>query len=115
MEALIAVLVGVLFATGTYCLMRRSVVKLVIGVMLISQGANLLVFTSGGLLAGRPALVQAGADLPPVPFGDPLPQAMVLTAIVIGFGLVAFLLALVARAHEAVGDDDMNNYNTTDR
>ena len=48
MESLIAVLVGVLFATGSYCLMRRSIVKLVIGVVLISQGANLLVFTSGG-------------------------------------------------------------------
>ena len=115
MESLIAVLVGVLFACGTYCLMRRSVVKLVIGIILLSQGANLLVFTSGGLLAGRPAIVRAGAEAPPAPFGDPLPQAMVLTAIVIGFGLVAFLLALVARAYGAVGDDDMNKYNTTDR
>lgn len=115
MESLIAVLVGVLFAAGTYCLLRRSIVKLVIGVILISQGANLLLFTSGGLLAGRPALVPPGADAPPPPFGDPLPQAMVLTAIVIGFGLAAFLLALVARAHEAVGDDDINTFNKTDR
>ncbi len=115
MEALVAVLVGVLFACGTFCLMRRSVVKLVIGVMLISQGANLLVFTSGGLLAGRPALVPPDGQVPPAPYGDPLPQAMVLTAIVIGFGLAAFLLALTARAHEAVGDDDMNKFNTTDR
>ncbi|MDQ8194586.1 NADH-quinone oxidoreductase subunit K [Coraliomargarita algicola] len=114
MESLIAVLVGVLFATGTYCLMRRSIVKLVIGVVLISQGANLLVFTTGGLLAGRPALVPADGVAPPAPFGDPLPQAMVLTAIVIGFGLTAFLLALVTRAHEAVGDDDINAFNNTD-
>ncbi len=114
MEALIAVLVGVLFGAGTYCLMRRSIVKLVIGVMLISQAANLLVFTSGGLLGGRPALVPADGTVPPAPFGDPLPQAMVLTAIVIGFGLVAFLLALVARAHEQVGSDDMNAFNKTD-
>ncbi|PXA04747.1 cation:proton antiporter [Coraliomargarita sinensis] len=114
MEALIAVLVGVLFAAGTYSLMRRSVVKLVIGVLLISQGANLLVFTVGGLLAGRPALVPSDGTVPPEPYGDPLPQAMVLTAIVIGFGLAAFLLALVARAQEAVGSDDINAYKNTD-
>ncbi|MGB0744675.1 MAG: NADH-quinone oxidoreductase subunit K, partial [Opitutales bacterium] len=103
MEALIALLVGVLFAAGIYSLMRRSIVKLVIGVVLISQGANLLVFTAGGLLAGRPAFVPSDGVVPPAPYGDPLPQAMVLTAIVIGFGLTAFLLALVARAHEEVG------------
>ncbi|MEM8867327.1 MAG: Na+/H+ antiporter subunit C [Verrucomicrobiota bacterium] len=114
MDFFIAVLVGVLFAVGTYCLMRRSIVKLVIGVILISQGANLLVFSSGGLLAGRPALVQSGETAPPAPFGDPLPQAMVLTAIVIGFGLTAFLLVLVCRAHEAVGDDDINAFDNTD-
>lgn len=114
MEALIAVVVGVLFAAGTFSLMRRSIVKLVIGVVLISQGANLLVFTSGGLMAGRPALVPLGDKVPPVPFGDPLPQALTLTAIVIGFGLTAFLLALVARAHEAVGSDDINAFNKTD-
>jgi len=114
MELLMAILIGVLFAAGTYCLMRRSIVKLVIGVILISQGANLLVFTSGGLLAGRPAIVAAGERVPEAPFGDPLPQAMVLTAIVIGFGLTAFLLALVCRAHESVGDGDINAFDKTD-
>jgi multicomponent Na+:H+ antiporter subunit C len=115
MEPLIAFLIGVLFAAGVYCLLRRSIVKLVIGVILIAQGANLLVFTAGGLLAGRPALVEVGATVPEAPFGDPLPQAMVLTAIVIGFGLTAFLLALVCRAHEAVGEDDINAFHHTDQ
>lgn len=114
MESVIAILVGVLFATGVYCLMRRSIVKLVIGVILLSQGANLLVFTSGGLTPGRPALVPMDGTVPPAPFGDPLPQAMVLTAIVIGFGLTAFLLALVTRAHESVGTDDINAFRNTD-
>lgn len=114
MEPVIAVLIGVLFAAGIYSLLRRSIVKLVIGIILISQGANLLVFTSGGLLAGRPAIVPADGTVPVAPYGDPLPQAMVLTAIVIGFGLVAFALALVHRAHEAVGDDDINAFDQTD-
>ena len=73
-----------------------------------------LVFTSGGLLAGRPAFVAPGESAPEVPFADPLPQAMVLTAIVIGFGLTAFLLALISRAHESVGDDDINAFDKTD-
>ncbi|ADE54403.1 Na+/H+ antiporter subunit C [Coraliomargarita akajimensis] len=114
MEPLIALLIGALFAGGVYCLLRRSLFKLVIGVVLISHGANLLVFTAGGLLAGRPALVPADGTVPEAPFGDPLPQAMVLTAIVIGFGLTAFLLTLICRAHEAVGEDDINAFDQTD-
>jgi len=73
MESLIAILVGVLFASGCYCLMRRSIVKLVIGVVLISQGANLLVFTSGGLLAGAPGLLPPGGTVPPGHSSDPIP------------------------------------------
>lgn len=114
MEIVIAVLVGTLFGLGVYCFMRRSIVKLVIGVILISQGANLLVFMSGGLAAGRPAIIKASETVPDGVFGDPLPQAMVLTAIVIGFGLVVFLLSLLYRAHEAVGSDDINAFDKTD-
>ena len=114
MEPVIAVLIGALVAGGIYCLLRRSVVKLVVGIVLISQGANLLVFASGGLVPGFPALIEPTEKLPPEVYGDPLPQAMVLTAIVIGFGLTAFMLALVFRAYEAVGDDDINAFNKTD-
>ncbi|MGE9290178.1 MAG: Na+/H+ antiporter subunit C [Puniceicoccales bacterium] len=114
MEVLIAILIGVLFATGVYCLLRRSIVKLVIGIVLIGHGANLLVFSAGGLLAGRPPIVESGSTAPPAPYGDPLPQAMVLTAIVIGFGLTAFALTLVHKAEEAVGEDDINAFNNTD-
>lgn len=114
MELLISILVGFLFAAGIFCLLRRSIVKLVIGIILLSQGANLLVFTSGGLLSGQPPMVAAGAIAPPEPFADPLPQAMVLTAIVIGFGLTAFLLVLACRAHEAVDSDDINAFDQTD-
>lgn len=114
MEPIIAALIGILFAAGVLCLLRRSLMKLVIGVILISQGANLLVFTAGGLLAGRPVLVPVDSVVPEMPIGDPLPQAMVLTAIVISFGLTAFLLALVCRAHETVSNDDISTFDQAD-
>lgn len=115
MEWAVSGLIGILFACGLYCLLRRSVVRLVIGVLLLSQGANLLVFLSGGLTLGQPPMVVKGAKVPVAPFADPLPQAMVLTALVIGLGLVAFLLTLVFRAHEAVGSDDINAFDSTEK
>ena len=114
MELLLSILVGFLFAGGIFCLLRRNIVKLVIGIILLSQGANLLLFMTGGLITGQPPMVADGAKAPVAPFADPLPQAMVLTAIVIGFGLTAFLLVLVCRAHEAVGSDDINAFDQTD-
>jgi len=111
----LSLLIGILFACGLYCLLRRSVVRLVIGVLLLSQAANLLVFLSGGLVLGQAPMVAKGAKVPEAPFADPLPQAMVLTALVIGLGLVAFLLALVFRAHEAVGSDDINSFDNAEQ
>lgn len=115
MEILIALLIGTLFAGGIYCLLRRSLMKIVIGIMLLSQGANLLVFAVGRLVHDTPIFVAEKSDAPPVGHGDPLPQALVLTAIVIGFGLVIFTIALLLRAYNAVGSDDMNAFNQTDQ
>ncbi len=114
MEVLIAILIGTLFAAGTYCLLRRSLMKLVIGIILLSQAANLLVFAAGGLTRTTPAF--AGSNgLVTSGHADPIPQALVLTAIVIGFGLVVFSISLLLRAYRAVGSDDMNAFNETDR
>lgn len=115
MEMLMAILIGALFAAGIFCLLRRSLMKLIIGIMLLSQAANLLVFTAGGLTNDRPAFAMSGTELPPPGYADPLPQALVLTAIVIGFGLVVFSLSLLLKAYRAVGSDDINAFNETDR
>ena len=117
MEILIAALIGTLFAGGIYCLLRRSLMKIVIGIMLLSQGANLLVFSVGRLVPEAPvfAVAESESEAPPVGHADPLPQALVLTAIVIGFGLVVFTIALLLRAYDAVGSDDMNAFNRTDQ
>jgi len=115
MNLLIATLIGALFAAGVFCILRRSLMKLVIGIMLLSQAANLLVFTAGGLTHGHPAFAVSETELPPAGYADPLPQALVLTAIVIGFGLVLFSLSLLLKAYRAVGSDDINAFNETDR
>ena len=114
METLMAVLVGVLFASGIYLMLRRSIVKLAIGLVLLSQAANLTLFTAAGLTRGSPPLVPEGESMPPIPFADPLPQALVLTAIVIGFGVLAFTLVLVKRVYQTVGTDDMDEMRSTD-
>jgi multicomponent Na+:H+ antiporter subunit C len=101
----LVVTIGVLFAAGVYLLLERSLSRVLIGVILIGNGANLLFLVAGGA-AGRPPIVtEDGA-----PMSDPLPQAMVLTAIVITLGMTAFLLALAYRSwqlnrHDEVQDD----------
>ena len=115
MNVIVAILIGLLFAGGLFCILRRSMMKLVIGIMLLSQGANLLVFSAGGLTSGKPAFSSAATGLPPAGHADPLPQALVLTAIVIGFGLVVFSLSLLLRASSEIGSDDINELNRTDK
>jgi len=115
MDILITILIGALFAAGVFCLLRRSMMKLIIGIMLMSQAANLLVFSASGLTSNRPPFALASTEMPPVGYADPLPQALVLTAIVIGFGLVIFAISLLLRAYRAVQSDDVNAFNQTDR
>jgi multicomponent Na+:H+ antiporter subunit C len=79
---------------------------LVLGLVLLSHGANLLIFTAGGLTRAQPPVVPPGATTPPVPAADPLPQALILTAIVISFGVLAFALVLFHRAYQTIGTDD---------
>jgi multicomponent Na+:H+ antiporter subunit C len=96
MSIAIAALVGLLVAVGLHLLMRDDLIDHVFGVIVLSHGANLLVFGSGGLLRGAPPVLDdTGREL-----ADPLPQALVLTAIVIGFGVAAFATVLIARLRE---------------
>ncbi|WP_053235767.1 Na+/H+ antiporter subunit C [Sandaracinus amylolyticus] len=115
MHVLLAVVVGALYAAGIYMMLRRSMVKLLIGLSLLGHAANLLLFTAASPQHGPPPIVPQGADAPPAGVADPLPQALVLTAIVIGFGVVAFAIALVHRAHQTLGTDDPDRLRSTDR
>lgn len=114
MAILMAILVAVLYAAGLYLMLRRSVVKIIIGLAILSQAANVLIFTSAGLTRGQPPLIALGETAPPEGHADPLPQALILTAIVISFGVLAFAMVLIKSAYEAVGSDDIDNMRTTD-
>jgi multicomponent Na+:H+ antiporter subunit C len=109
MEALLALAAGVLYAAGIYLMLRRRLAQLIIGLGLLSNGTNVLIFTAGGLTRARPPVIPEGAETLAEPYADPVPQALVLTAIVIGFGLLAFSLVLAHRVHDTAGTDDVDD------
>jgi multicomponent Na+:H+ antiporter subunit C len=100
-SVVVAFAAAVLFGTGTWMLLQRRLSRIIVGIGLLGHGANLLLVTSGGR-RGIPALVGTGD---PAQFSDPLPQALALTAIVITFGITAFLLALGYRSWQLTRDD----------
>ena len=108
MEVLLALASGVLYAAGIYLMLRRRLAQLIIGLGLLSNGTNLLIFTAGGLTRAQPPVVPPGAERLMSPYADPVPQALVLTAIVIGFGLLAFALVLAHSVHATIGTDDVD-------
>lgn len=114
METLLAFVIGALYAAGLYMMVRRSIVRMIFGLIMLGNAANLLIFTMGRVVRGRPALIPEGAYAPPAPYADPLTQAMILTAIVIGFGVQAFALVLIKRAYDTVGSDDVDRMRTTE-
>ncbi|MGB7843450.1 MAG: Na+/H+ antiporter subunit C [Salinimicrobium sp.] len=114
MEILLGVMVGTLYAAGIYMVLRRSLVKLIIGIILLGNGANLLIFLLGRIAKGHPPIIPEDSNVFLQAYSDPLPQALILTAIVISFGLQSFAIILVKRAHKVVKTDDLDEMNATD-
>lgn len=114
MTLLLAITIGVLYACASYLLMRRSIVKIIIGLLILSHAANLLIFASAGLRREGSPLIAPDATVLEAGSPDPLPQALILTAIVISFGVTAFSVVLVHRVHRAVGTDDLDEMRSTD-
>ena len=109
-----AITTGFLYAGGLYMMMRRSIVKLIIGLGLLSHAANLLIFLMGRLIKGRPALIPESAAMVTDAVADPVPQALILTAIVIGFAVQAFAVILIRRVHQVVRTDDLDELQSTE-
>lgn len=103
MSLSLLVLIGVLFACGTYLLMERSLTRIALGVGVIGNGVNLLIVVAGSK-PGEAPIIGGGAEMT-----DPLPQALVLTAIVIGFALLSFLLALAWRTWTMTDNDEVED------
>jgi len=98
-----ALLIAVLAGTGTYLVMHRTLTRIILGLGLLGNAVNLLILTSGDGPGVAPIIGQEGE------FTDPVPQALVLTAIVIGFGVISFLLAIAYRAWTIDGDDNVED------
>jgi len=105
-----AIVVGLLAAGGTYLVMQRGIVRITIGFALLGHAATTILVTSGGV--GRRGVPFIGEPGTPA---DPLPQAFALTAIVISFGITAFLLTLAFRGRDVLGHDDIEDDSQPDR
>ena len=114
MESLWAIVAGVLFACGFYMLMRRNLIKIYFGLALIGNAGNLMIITSGGLTRAIAPVIPEGAASIAGTYADPLPQALILTAIVIGFGIQAFTLVLLWRSKAVTSKGDVDDLRTTD-
>ncbi|KAB7667119.1 Na(+)/H(+) antiporter subunit C [Bacillus sp. B1-b2] len=103
MELLMAIIIGILFMCATYLILSKSILRIIIGTGLLSHGVHLLVLTMGGLKGGAAPLLGQHATS----YTDPLPQALILTAIVISFGVTSFLLVLAYRTYQELGTDNL--------
>ena len=114
MSLALVFLIGVLYAAGIYMMLRRSMVKLIIGLILLGHAANLLIFTASGLTKGKVPIIDSEIGGLVEPFADPVPQALVLTAIVIGFGIQAFVIVLFKRTYAKTATEDLDELRSTD-
>jgi multicomponent K+:H+ antiporter subunit C len=103
MELMISILIGVLTCCGIFMMLRPRTFTVMLGLTMLSYAVNLFIFASGGLKTGSGAVLGATAD-----YSDPLPQALVLTAIVIGFAMTAFLVILSIRGRAELGNDHVD-------
>ena len=115
METILALTVGALYTGAIYMILRRSITKFIIGLVLLGHATHLLIFTAGRPIPGAPPLIAEGAQQLTGLYADPLPQALILTAIVISFGAQAFTLVLVKRVYQTEGSGDLDEMRHTDQ
>ncbi len=103
MHDLLAILIGLFYAIGVYQMLRHSIVKLILGLLFLTHATNLLLLFAGGMGGEAPILGATTGMLT-----DPLPQAFILTAIVINFGIIAFFIVLVFKTYEVDRAEDLD-------
>jgi multicomponent Na+:H+ antiporter subunit C len=106
MDHVIAALAGVFFTAAIYMLLSRALIRMLLGLTLLGNAVNLVILVAGRLGRIVPPIVPGGTDAPLAGAANPLPQALILTAIVIGFSMFSFLLVLTYRAYQSLEADD---------
>jgi len=114
MEQALALFSGSLVAGGVYLLFSRNLIRILFGLIMLSNAVNLVIFTAGRLHYRQPALIQANQTLPDGTVANALPQALILTAIVIGFALLVFMFVLFYRSYQVFGTADTRRMPETD-
>lgn len=114
MGLLLALITGILYSASIYMMLRRSLAKLIIGLVLLGHASNMAIFTLGRLSKGNPPFIAEGGTEVTGAYADPVPQALILTAIVIGFGIQAFAIVLIKRVYQETGSDDLDDLQTAD-
>lgn len=115
MELLMVIVLGLLYSAGIYMMFRRSMVKLLIGLLLLGNGANILIFLMGNLTSAAPPIIGENQTALMDAYQDPIPQSLILTAIVISFGLQSFAIVLLKLVYKSTGTDDLDSLNVQDR
>jgi multicomponent K+:H+ antiporter subunit C len=108
MELILSLAIGVLTGSGVWLLLRPRTFQVIVGLSLLSYAVNLFIFVMGWVRGGKAPIVEPGVAVDPSLFADPLPQALVLTAIVISFAMTALLLVVLLAARGLTGTDHVD-------
>ena len=108
MEPVFCLMITLFFTASIYLMLSTHIIRVLIGVAILSNAVNMLIFTAGRLTQEVPPIIAKGQMIPDQVTANPLPQALILTAIVISFSFFAFLLVLGFRAYQVLGTDDVN-------
>lgn len=108
MESGVVILIGLFFTVAVYLMLSKQLVRVLMGIAILGNAVNMLIFTNGRLTREVPPLIPEELYTPAIETANPLPQALVLTAIVISFSFFAFLLVLAFRAYQELGTDGVN-------
>lgn len=106
METALSIVTGIFFAVSIYLLLSKHIIRILLGVSIFGNAVNLTIFTAGRIVREVPPIIPEGLEVPDTLTANPLPQALILTAIVISFSFFAFLLVLAFRSYQELGTDD---------
>ncbi|NEN75123.1 Na+/H+ antiporter subunit C [Pelistega sp. NLN82] len=108
MEIVYALAIGILTSSGVWLILRPRTFQVIIGITLISYAVNLFIFGTGRLFVGKPPIIDKDLSIDPALYADPVPQSLVLTAIVIGFAMTALMLVVIMAQRGLTGSDHVD-------